>query len=78
MTIGTDKGRKSPDDIIIKYNELPISFVEIAKILLLLWDNEDRNYPHGKGAKMSLNFINELFEKRELTDDLLRKYKLKK
>ena len=78
MTIATDKGKKSLDHIIIKYNDLPISYVEIAKILLLLWENEDRNYPNGKGAKMSLDFIIELFEKRKLTDDLLRKYKLKK
>lgn len=81
MTISTDQGKKSPDDIIIKYNELPISFREVGQILLLLWENEDRLYPPEKGyrgAKMSLDFINELFQTRELTDDLLRKYHLKK
>jgi len=79
MTISTDKGKKGPDDIIIKYNELPISFREVGQVLLLLWANEDRLYPPSKGfrgAGMSLDFINELFETRELTDDLLRKYKL--
>jgi len=80
MTISTDKGKKGPDDVIIKYNGLPISFIEIAKVLLILWENEDNLYPPPKlrGAGMSMDFINELFEKRELTDDLLRKYHLKK
>ena len=79
MTISTDPGRKGPGDKIIKYNDLPISFKEIAKILLLLWEIEDNNYPPpAKGAKLSIEFINELYETRELTDDLLRKYYLKK
>ena len=51
---------------------------EIAKLLLLLWDNEDKLYPppRFRGAQMSKDFINELFEKRELTEELLKKYKL--
>ncbi|MDE1867837.1 MAG: hypothetical protein KGI08_09045, partial [Thaumarchaeota archaeon] len=65
--------------VIIKYNGLPISVVEIAKLLLILWENEDKLYPppRFKGAGMSMEFFNELFETRELTDDLLRKYRLK-
>lgn len=80
MTISTDKGTKGPEDVIIKYNGLPISFVEIAKLLLKLWENEDKLYPppRFKGASLSMEFIQELFETRELTDDLLRKYHLKK
>jgi len=83
MTISTKKGTRktkwSDEDIIIKYNEIPISFREVGQILLLLWENEDRRFPPEqglRGAKMSLDFINELFETRELTDELLRKYKL--
>ena len=78
LTISTDDGRKGPEDKIIKYNGLPISMNEIAKLLLMLWENEDKLYPPPKfrGAKMSLDFINELFEKRELSEELLRKYKL--
>ncbi len=77
MSISTSKGKRHPDDIIIKYNDLPISMMEIAKILLLLWDNEDKLHPPPrKGAKMSLEFINELFETRKLTDELLKKYYL--
>jgi len=83
MTISTKKGTRktkwSDEDIIIKYNEIPISFREVGQILLLLWENEDRRYPPEQGlqgAKMSLDFINELFATRELTDELLRKYKL--
>jgi len=77
MCISTSKGRRNPDDIIIKYNDIPISFVEIAKILLLLWENEDKkNPPPREGARYSLRFINELFETRKLTDELLKKYHL--
>jgi len=79
LTISTDPGRKGPGDRIIKYNDLPISFKEVAQILLLLWEIEDNNYPPpARGSQMSVDFINELYEKRELTDELLRKYHLKK
>jgi len=78
LTITSDKGTKGEGDEIIKYNELPISMIEIGKLLLKLWDNEDKIYPppRYRGAKMSKDFIDELFEKREMTDDLLRRYKL--
>lgn len=80
MTISTDKGTKGEDDEIIKYNNLPISMIEIGKLLLKLWDNEDKIYPppRFRGAQMSKDFIDELFEKREVTEDMLRRYKLGK
>ncbi len=79
MTISTDPGKKGPGDKIIKYNDLPISIKEIGEILLLLWENEDMRYPPPqRGSKMSLDFINELYKRRQLTDKLLRKYYLKK
>jgi hypothetical protein len=85
MTITTEKGTRttkwSDEDIIIKYNEIPISFKEVGQILLLLWENEDKRYPPNqglRGAKMSLDFINELFETRKVTDEMLEKYHLKK
>ncbi len=58
----------------------PITFKEIGQILLLL-ENEDKLYPPSKGfkgAKMSLDFINELFAIREMTDEILKKYSFKK
>jgi len=81
MTITFDKGSKGDGDQIIKYNELPITILEIGKLLLKLWENEDIIYPPSKGflgGKMSKNFLDELFEKREITDDMLRRYKLGK
>ena len=79
MTISTDPGKKGPDDIIIKYNELPITIKDIAKILLLLWDNEDELYPPpAQGSQMLMDFINDLYKERDLTDELLKKYYLKK
>ena len=68
MTITEDKGTKSDDDKIIKYNKLPISILEISKLLLKLWENEDRLYPpsEGKrGAGMSKDFIDEVFKKKD-------------
>jgi hypothetical protein len=80
LTISTDKGTKSDDDEIIKYNKLPISMIEIGKLLLKLWENEDKLYPPPRfqGAQMSKDFIDELFEKRKMTDDMLQRYKLGK
>lgn len=72
-------GRNTNDDIIILYNEKPINIYQIAKILILLWDNEDRkNPPPREGAKYTKRFIDELFEQRKLTDELLAKYKISK
>lgn len=80
MTITSDKGRKGDGDEIIKYNEIPISLIEIGKLLLKLWENEDKIYPppRFRGAQMPKDFIDELFEKREMTDDMLRRFKLGK
>lgn len=79
MTISTDPGAKGPDDIIIKYNEIPITIMDMAKILLLLWDNEDKLYPPpARGSQMLMDFINDLYQERALTDELLKKYHLKK
>lgn len=50
----------------------------MENMLLNLWENEDRLYPppRFKEAQMSKDFIDELFEKREMTDEMLRKSKL--
>jgi len=78
LTIKITPGKKGPDDFIIMYNELPITLKEIAEILLLLWDNEDENYPPpARGSSMSMDFINDLYKERKLTDELLKKYFLK-
>lgn len=80
MTISTTNGTKGPNDKIILYNDKPITIKEVAEVLLMLWNNEDGLYPppRFKGAKMSVDFLMEVYEKREITEDMLRKYKLKK
>ena len=80
MNISTEKGTKSDDDEIIRYNKLPITMIDIGKILLKIWENEDKLYPPPKfkGARFLKEFIDDLFEKREMTDNILRKYKLGK
>jgi len=54
--------------------------IEIGKLLLKLWENEDKIYPPPKfrGSQMSKDFFDEIFEKREITDYMLRRYKLGK
>ncbi|HXT83843.1 MAG TPA: hypothetical protein VN704_05860 [Verrucomicrobiae bacterium] len=80
LTITVDKGTKGDGDEIIKYHELPITMLEIGKLLLMLWNNEDKIYPppRFKGAKMAKDFFDEIFQTRQITDDMLHRYKLGK
>ena len=51
----------------------------MIKILILFWNNEDTiNPPPKRGGKMLLDLINEVFETRELTDEIILKYNLTK
>lgn len=78
--ITSEKGTKGDGDVIVKYNQVPITILEIGTILMKLWNNEDKIYPHPrfKGAQMSKDFLDEIFQKREITDEMLQKYKLGK
>jgi len=77
MTISTDPGDKGDGDKIIKWNQVPLTLRDLAKILLLYWENEDKLHPHPqRGAKMLLDFINELFDTREITPDMEKRYYL--
>ena len=77
MTISTDKGDRGPDDKVIKWNSVPLSLRDLAKILLLYWENEDKLHPPPqRGARMLLDFINELFDTREITPDMEKRYYL--
>ena len=81
MTITTENGKKGDGDEIIKYNELPITILEIGQILLKLWNNEDKIYPPAegfRGGQMTKDFLDEIFQTRQITDDMLRRYKLGK
>ena len=66
MTITEDKGTKSDDDKIIKYNDLPITILEIGKLLLKLWANEDIH--HLKDSKerkcLKISLMNYLRKER--------------
>ena len=79
MTITTKKGKRHPKDTIILYNGKVISPYEMIEILILFWNNEDIiNPPPKRGGKMLLDLINEVFETRELTDEIVLKYNLTK
>jgi len=73
------KGDKGPYDIKVLVNGYQISFVELAKITLQLYKNEDNIYPPAlgfRGGEMLLAFIIEVCRTGEITDDILLRYKL--
>ena len=45
------QGRKSPDDRILLYNNVAVTFEDVAKMCLFFMENEERLYPQKKGFK---------------------------
>jgi len=45
----TVPGRKSPDDKILLYNGLPVTFEDVALMCLFFVENEERLYPQKNG-----------------------------
>ncbi len=77
MTVTTKKGKRHPKDTIVLYNGKVISPYDMIQILILFWNNEDTIRPSSdKGAKMLFELINEAFEKREITDEMVWRYSL--
>mgnify|MGYP001162508199 FL=1 len=73
------KGTKGDDDWIIEAWGRPVTFAEVAQLIIELYKNEDRIYPppRYKGGAMLLEFLHECLLKGKVTWDILRKYKLK-
>ena len=73
------KGRKSPKDIIMKFNGLPVKFEDVAKMCLFFMKNEDNLYPPErgyKGAKLFQEYIMDVLETREIPQN--KKYDIRK
>ena len=73
------RGRKSPKDIIMKYNGLPVKFEDVAKMCLFFMKNEDNLYPPSqgfKGAELFKNYIQDVLTTREIPKN--SKYRIKK
>ncbi len=58
------KGKKGPHDRIYFYNGKAITYKEIAELLILLMENEDRIYPPpASGRRMLQEYIKEVLDK---------------
>ncbi len=73
------QGNKCKDDRIYYLNNVQVTFKDITDLLVLMWANEDINYPpvNGfKGAQMLKDFLDEAYNKREITSEMLKRYRL--
>tara|TARA_R110002020_G_scaffold237450_1_gene449796 strand:+ start:904 stop:1401 length:498 start_codon:yes stop_codon:yes gene_type:complete len=73
------KGNKGNDDYIIEAWGRPVTFAEVAQLIIELYKNEDRIYPppRYKGGAMLLEFLHECLIEGKVSWRILKKYKLK-
>jgi len=73
------KGSKGDDDYIIEAWGRPVTFAEVAQLILELYKNEDRIYPppRYKGGAMLLEFLHECIIEGKVSWKILKKYKLR-
>ena len=72
------QGRKSPEDRIMLYNNIAVSFEDVAQMCIFFMKNEDILYPppRFKGAELFKEYIGEVLETREIPEAV--KYKIAK
>ena len=73
------QGRKSHDDKIMLFNDLPVKFIDVAKMCIFFMNNEDKLYPPSKGykgAEMFKQYIYETLKTRKIPQS--SKYQIKK
>ena len=80
LGITTKPGRKGPNDKIFYYHDKPITMREFGELYSLICKNEDELYPKPrfKGADMITNFLKDVKEAGGVTDEITKKYKLRK
>lgn len=68
--ISTVSGNRAPGDMIIKFCDCIIAPDDIAKIILLFMENEDRIHPKPgmQGADMIKDYLSEIMRRREFFD----------
>ena len=76
MSITIKKGFKSKNDKIFTFNAKQFENIELLDLQGFLLDNEDNNYPYGLGGQYFINCIQEIYNKKEITDKIKEKYKL--
>ena len=70
------QGNKSPDDKILLYYNNPVTFEDVAKMIIFFMNNEDRLYPPpAKEAGLFKEYIMDVLNKRKIPTD--SKYKVR-
>ena len=71
-------GRKNDRDKLLLYNGSPVSFKDVAKMIIFFMRNEDAVYneAHHKGAQKFIDYIREVLDTREIPND--KNYQLNK
>tara|TARA_B100000214_G_C23909554_1_gene600605 strand:- start:774 stop:1016 length:243 start_codon:yes stop_codon:yes gene_type:complete len=73
------QGKKSPDDRILLYNDIAVTFEDVATMCLFFMENEERLYPQEKGLKgerLFMQYIAKVFTTKQIPQDA--KFKTKK
>ena len=73
------KGRKSPEDKILLFNDVAVKFEDVAKMICFFMDNEDTLYPPSKGfkgAEFFKEYIRETLDTRKIPSS--KKYQTNK
>ncbi len=72
------QGKKHKDDKIVFVNGHPITFKELAEIMIVFYNNEENIYPQPrfKGGEYFADFIRECLTSKAVTEEILKKYKL--
>jgi len=74
--ITLDPGRKSSYDKIIKFHGSALSMEILGKIFAEMCNLQDKLDPKGLGAEYLANYLEEIREAKELTDEIKEKYKV--
>ena len=72
------KGRKHPDDKIVLYNGIPMTFYDWIHMGLQFYKNEDKIYPPPRflGGKMLIKALWEICKKGHMESTILEQYKI--
>ncbi len=73
-----EQGNKHPLDKKVFWNDIQVKMDDIGRIVCQLCKNEDNIYPKPRfrGGQMLIDFLQEVYNKGDVTDELLKKYKL--
>tara|TARA_B100002019_G_scaffold144377_1_gene124471 strand:- start:156 stop:449 length:294 start_codon:yes stop_codon:yes gene_type:complete len=63
------QGRKKEIDRIILYNGKPVSFSELALMIIFFMENEDNLYPNGLGREMIKEYIRKVLDEGQVPTD---------